>query len=267
MAVANDALLHLKQIFSHGIRLSITNSNPASAFKNKHAGGTEISRNRNLNLKEIETTFTIFRKYKNNFVLENYIAMSILLILGVRKTELTQAKWEEFNFKITDTNTEIIWELPAIRSKTGKPIAIPIPMQLNNLLKILKVLSLGSDYLFPSRRSGKKGHISDDTLNHALANLFGKRTGKANSSTGDVLGAAEIKYFVIHDLRRTCRTLLQVLKVTDNVAEKCLNHTLSGVKGVYNQYDYFDERKEALQKLADLVFPYIDNPDIFMNFK
>jgi hypothetical protein len=35
------------------------------------------------------------------------------------------------------------------------------------------------------------------------------------------------------------------------VAERCLNHKLKGVEGIYNQPDYFDERTEALSKLAE----------------
>ena len=261
-SIANDALLHLKQIFAHGIRLGVTNSNPASAFSNKQAGGTENSRNRHLNLEEIKKAFSVFRQYSTHFTTENYIAVVILLVTGVRKTELTQAPWNEFNIETFERDGGLIWKLPKERAKNGIPIVIPVADRLIPYFKLLKALSFGSKYVFPTRRAGKKGHISDDTLNHALTNLFGKKTGKLESSTGNVLGQAGIEYFQIHDLRRTCRTLLSSLEVNDNVAEKCLNHKIKGVSGIYNQYQYFDERKIALNKLAELVFPLIDNPKI-----
>ncbi len=261
-SIANDTLLHLKQIFSHGIRLGVTNSNPASAFTNKQAGGQEVSRERNLDLVEIEKVFTVFRRHCKHFVYENYIAAVILLITGVRKTELTQASWIEFNMDTIEQDGGLVWKLPKERAKNKIAITIPIPDLLVPYFKLLRALSFGSEYVFPSRRAGKKGYISNDTLNHALTNLFGKKTGKKESTTGDVLGQAGIEYFVIHDLRRTCRTLLSGLGIDTNVAEKCLNHKVKGVKGVYDQYQYFEERKKALQKLAELVFPLIDNPEI-----
>jgi integrase len=178
----------------------------------------------------------------------------------VRKSELTQAKWSEFDLK------KAIWDLPAERSKTGEAICISLPTQVLSWLQLLRIFGHGSDYVFPTRRAGKKGHISDDTLNHALSNLFGKRTGKPESSTGDVLGEAGIEHFVVHDLRRSCRTFLEELKVSDNVAEKCLNHKVKGIRGVYNKYQYFEERREALQKLADYIFPLLDDPRLMHTF-
>lgn len=261
-SIANDTLLHLKQIFACGIRLGVTNSNPASAFSNKQAGGTERSRKRHLELDEIETMFTVLRLHTKHFCHENYMALAILLMTGVRKTELTQALWSEFNIDTFKEDNGLVWKLPKERAKNETGIAIPIPDQLIPYFILLKRLSFGSEYVFRSRRAGKKGHISDDTLNHALTNLFGRKTGKRESTTGNVLGKAGIEYFVVHDLRRTCRTLLSSLDVDENVAEKCLNHKVTGIKGVYDQYQYFEERKSALQKLADKIFPLIDNPEI-----
>lgn len=39
------------------------------------------------------------------------------------------------------------------------------------------------------------------------------------------------------------------IKVPPHISERCLNHKIKGVEGVYNQYDYFDERKVALEKI------------------
>jgi hypothetical protein len=38
-----------------------------------------------------------------------------------------------------------------------------------------------------------------------------------------------------------------------HVAERCLNHKLKGVEGIYNRHVYFDERKAGLQSWADLL--------------
>jgi len=256
--IANDTLLTLKQIFNHGIRIETNKNNPAAAFSNKHAGGLEHARERFLSLEEVGKVFSVFRENPSHFAIENYIAVALLLVLGVRKTELTQAKWEEICFEKNE------WCVPAIRDKRGSAITIPIPHQMVNWFRTLKMLSMRSEFIFPTRRGGNKGHISDDTLNHAVNNLFGKKTGKRASSSRDQFSSIDVAHFTIHDLRRTCRTLLETLKVSERVAEKCLNHKVKGIVGVYNHYNYFDERKIALQKLADLVFPLIDNPKVYI---
>ena len=39
----------------------------------------------------------------------------------------------------------------------------------------------------------------------------------------------------------------------DPVAERALNHKIRGVEGIYDQHDYFSERKIALAKWAALL--------------
>lgn len=53
----------------------------------------------------------------------------------------------------------------------------------------------------------------------------------------------DVPNFTIHDFRRTARSHLAVLGVNPVVAERCLNHRIKGVEGIYNRYQYFDERK------------------------
>ena len=38
-----------------------------------------------------------------------------------------------------------------------------------------------------------------------------------------------------------------------HVAERCLNHKLKGVEGIYNRHDYFAERKAALEGWGQLL--------------
>ena len=54
-----------------------------------------------------------------------------------------------------------------------------------------------------------------------------------------------------HDLRRTTATRLAQAGIPDNVLKMILNHS-SGkdITGVYNQYKYFEERKQALGRLG-----------------
>jgi integrase len=60
----------------------------------------------------------------------------------------------------------------------------------------------------------------------------------------------DMAHFTVHDLRRTCRTLLARQGTLGHVAEPCLKHKLKGVEGIYNQHDYFEEREIALDTLS-----------------
>ncbi len=251
--VANDALGYCKQLFRHGIRLDLMKSNPADAFTVHHAGGVEQSRSRALAIDELTTVFRVFRENADQFTRENYLAAALLLVLGVRKGELIAAKWSEFS------DDGKLWNIPEERSKTGVAITIPLPSVAIAWLEELHLRACGSEYVFPARRASKRrGYISDDTLNHALAKLFGLKV-RPGEPPANKLGEAGIEHFTIHDLRRTCRSLLASAGVPGHVAERCLNHKLKGVEGIYDRYDYLDERREALQKIADQLTPIIDH--------
>ncbi len=64
--------------------------------------------------------------------------------------------------------------------------------------------------------------------------------------------------FTPHDLRRTVATRMNQLGVQVQVVEKILNHSMSGVLGIYNQYDYADERIEAMERWADALTSVVD---------
>jgi integrase len=249
---ANDALGHCKQLFRHAIRLDLMKSNPAEAFTVHQAGGVEQSRIRALTIDELKTVFSVFRENKSQFTRENYLAAALLLTLGVRKGELIAATWDEL-----DINARL-WDLPKERNKTGVDISIPLPSITVGWLEELHMRACGSEYIFPSRRASKRrDYISDDTLNHALGNLFGLKV-RPGVPPENKLGNAGVDHFTIHDLRRTCRSLLAGAGVPAHIAERCLNHKIKGVEGIYDRYDYLEERREALQKIADQLAPIIN---------
>jgi len=235
--IANDCLLYCKRLFRHAVKLDLRTSNPAEAFSLNDAGGAEKSRTRALSLKELEQVFEVFRNNTDQFARENYLATALLVVLGVRKVELIGAKWEEFDFD------KALWQLPKERSKMGETLTIPLPPQVIEWLKELQTRSHGKEYVFPKRRaSQRQGHMSADTLNAAIGKLFQQ-------------GKMPVPHFTIHDLRRTCRSLLASQGVPAHIAERCLNHKIKGVEGIYDRYDYLDERREALNKIAFLLKP------------
>ena len=247
--IANDALMYCKQLFRHGIRLDLIGTNPAEAFTVQHAGGVEKSRSRSLSIDELAKVFATFRDNANQFTRENYLALALLLVLGVRKGELIAAKWSEFDIDAQ------LWNMPEERSKTGVAITVPLPPVIIDWLEELHLRACGSEYVFPNRRTSKRfGHISPDTLNAAVKKLFDQNK-------------LPVDHFTVHDFRRTCRSLLASAGVPGHVAERCLNHKLKGVEGIYDRYDYLDERREGLQKIADQLTPIINPMDNVTSFR
>ncbi|WP_417763506.1 tyrosine-type recombinase/integrase [Shewanella sp.] len=240
--IANDALLYCKQLFNHGIKLDLLSANPASAFSVSDAGGVEQSKDRALTIEEVTQFFKVAKENSVSFARDNYLACALLVTLGVRKSELTEAKWQEFDL------TNQVWKLPKERSKSGVGINIPLPPIVLEWLKELEMRACGSEYVFPNRRSAKNPHMGSDTLNRAITKLFGHEAGKKKQPP-NLMG--DMAHFTVHDLRRTCRTLLAKQSTPGHIAERCLNHKLKGVEGIYNQHDYFEERKEALTKLSE----------------
>jgi integrase len=59
-----------------------------------------------------------------------------------------------------------------------------------------------------------------------------------------------MKRFSLHDLRRTVRTHLSRLGVSEVVAELVLGHALKGLQARYNVYGFAQEKRDALENWA-----------------
>jgi integrase len=238
--VANDAMRYLFRMFHFAVKRKWIESNPVYGFEIADAGGTEVSRDRWLNREELAALAQSMRETPT-FGRLNELAVWLLLALCVRKMELLSAKWSEFDLD------KAVWVLRPSRTKTNLAIDIPLAPPVIEWLQELKVFACGHAHLFPARRlihmkaglprKNRFEHVSPDTLNVALKRL----------SLGDV------EHFTVHDMRRTARTHMAALGIDRFVAERALNHKVRDVEGVYNQYDYFDERKRALDRWARLL--------------
>lgn len=247
--VANDVLDLLKNLFKHAIQLNITLNNPASAFSYKDAGGHESSRERVLTIDEVEQAFSVFRKYPESFTRDNYLACCLLVVLGVRKSELIQAPWHEFDLD------NAVWHLPKERTKKNfRAIKIPLPSLAVEWLKELRVRSHGSSYVFPARRKSSKPYMGSDTINSAINSLFGIDRSKKVQPPNRM---GDLEHFRVHDLRRTFRSIAAGMKFQDDHLERCLNHQISKLDEIYNKHDFFEERKEIHQAVCIKITKYL----------
>lgn len=232
--IANDVLRLVRKIFDYGFKRRLVTANPAAPFDLSDAGGQEKPRDRALSRDELVSLFAAMRKAKG-FSRQNELTVKLLLLLAVRKQEIVGAQWAEFDLD------GAVWHLPAERTKTGAALDIPLPAPAVEWLRELRQLACGSDYVLPARKAQARmlPHIAESTINVAL--------GKVRPHM------PESAPFTIHDFRRTARTHLAALGVASDIAERCLNHKLKGVEGIYNRHDYFDERRNALDLWAKFL--------------
>jgi integrase len=130
-----------------------------------------------------------------------------------------------------------LWTLPAARTKNAREHAIPLSLQAWALIEGRPQFA---DCPFVFSADGKKP-------------VTGWAKAKVRISTRAGVAADSWR---LHDLRRTCASGMQKLGVQVPVIERTLNHvsgTFRGIVGVYQQHDYADEVRIALQKWADRV--------------
>lgn len=233
--IANSVLRWVRRIFDYGIKRHMLEINPTGAFEIADAGGQEKSRERWLTRDELIRFFQAMRMAKG-FSRENELTMKLILCLCCRKMEMCGAPWAEFDLD------NAVWHLSAERVKNGDAIDIPLPPPAVEWLRELRAIAgREAKWVLPARKMQHRmaPHIQESTLPVALA--------KVRWEMADVPG------FTIHDFRRTARTHLAALGVDPVVAERCLNHRIRGVEGIYNRHQYFDERRAALALWADLL--------------
>ncbi|MDH3672695.1 MAG: tyrosine-type recombinase/integrase [Gammaproteobacteria bacterium] len=224
----------VKRLFAYAIARQVADSNPAAAIQARYIA-TARSRNRVLTRDEIGDVMRMI--YRSSMRTANKLALHLLLITMVRKTELTEARWEHVNREHSE------WHIP--ETKSGKPLIVYLSEQAKWLFEELQAMAGDSPYVLPSRSSPKKP-IAASTLNHAL----------------EALGITRSRGFVIHDLRRTASTHLHEAGFPSDVIEKALNHAIGGVRGVYNRAEYAEQRRLMLQQWADMVEQWMQGAEV-----
>ena len=230
MHVASLVLIALSRIFKHGIAKHVALTNPCLGIT--ASAICDAPKPTRLRLKLSEDELRVVLPELPSIGVENALAIKILLSTCVRTNELVKAEWADIDFEkaewiITDTN-----------SKTRKGFTIPLPPAIVGWFDELKHHACGSKYVLPSR-AGKQTHIALLTIAAALNKLCKK--------------LESVRRFTPHDLRSTARSHLTGLGVNLIVAERCLNHSLGGLVGIYDQHDYMTERRAALELWCDFI--------------
>lgn len=204
---------------------------------------SEVKRDRVLSDYEVKLLLTALREEDAAFA----IPLKLLLLTGMRRSEVFEAPWDEFDLSAGD------WLLPAERSKNGLPHMVPMPAAMLAVIGQIERTAC-SPLLFASKRT-PMNPVSGITK--VLNRVRGRM---ADIATMD---GRTIPHWRLHDLRRTVATGMSALRGADgkpliapHEVEAVLNHvsgSRASVAGIYNRHAYYAEKKRALDLWAKKI--------------
>ncbi|MDB5855094.1 MAG: Integrase [Herminiimonas sp.] len=220
------------QVFEHAMLKFKVDSNPVSQLKRWAEIPPRINRP-HLNENEIHAFIEALDAYRGFPITK--LAAKLLLLTFVRKTEIIEAKWEEFDIQ----NAK--WLIPAERMKMREPHVVPLSAQALQTIKEIRTCSNASAYLFPKSSTDLKP-LSRTALNNMFAKVANKKyKGK----------------FSPHGIRATASTWLNEQGFRHDVIERQLAHSeRNQVRASYNHADYLQERREMMEAWANFLFAH-----------
>ena len=238
---ANRVLAYLKAFFGWAVGRGYLEVSPAAGISKP---SREVARERTPSVDEIVEIWDAARELGYPFG----PAISLLLLTASRRDEVGGMHLDEVSGDPDGKGG--CWTLPAGRSKNGRAIRMPIVPAARRILdEAIAARDVDGPYVFSttgrspvSGWSRAKARI--DTIIHA------RRRGRG--VLDDMPG------WRLHDLRRAFATAAcDVLQIDPAIADRCLNHvgasTTSVISRVYARNELFDQRREALEKWAELL--------------
>lgn len=152
-------------------------------------------------------------------------ALEFLILTASRTSEVLNAEWSEVDHE------KNIWVIPAERMKAGKEHRIPLVAQSIEVLKQVKLFTLGK-YIFPS---GNK----DKALSNMAMSMLARRMG--------------YKDITVHGFRSTFRDYIAEKTEYDfHTAEAALAHKLTDrVAAAYARTDLLEKRIRMMSDWAN----------------
>lgn len=221
-AQANRAAVIIRQLFSYAVDRHDLQHNPAANLKSP---AKATRRKRTLDRAEIGI---IWRACE----LAGYPyghALRLALCTGQRIGEIGGMRWSDIEDEYW-CNAE---------NKTDQRIDIYLGSHASRIIKDCPRIS---KYVLSATGHGP---IRSDTWSGAMARYIRPRVELA---ARELKHDTEIKHWTAHDLRRTVRSgLTGWAGVSPDTAERVLNHSIGGIRKVYDHADYKPHVAEALK--------------------
>ena len=250
---ARNLLGHLKTFFGWAIERGAygLESSPCQFIKSARIIGERQSDDRTLSDEELFA----FWGATGHMAYPYGPLYRLLLLSGLRLNEVADAVWSEFD------RAKGIWTIPASRMKgknsKARPHSVPITADILTILESLPRFN-GGEYLFSTTNGESPVWVSDKVKRRLDAAMLDTLQELARQR-GDHPRNVKLPAWVNHDLRRTLRSRLSELRVSPDVAEAILAHVKPGIRGVYDRYEYFDEKRHVLElwakRLRDIATP------------
>lgn len=218
---ANRFYSLLSVMFKPALKLGWIDAHPLQHIDKP--GGTESARKRILSDDEIRELWPYFNKLRPN----PRDMLQLGLLTAQRPGEIAAMRWEDVDLG------EKVWTQHD--TKNGSVHLTPL-VGAAYAIFLARWEGQTEGWVFPSKHNRAKGAVDGRSKDTKSAR---QRVQRDSGITG----------WTAHDLRRTARTIMSRLKIDQHIRERVLNHSQGGIVGVYDQYDYLDEKKSALQKL------------------
>jgi integrase len=180
--------------------------------------GEAVKRNRYLDDDELRAVWSAAEGTFGSLI-------KLLLLTGQRKEKVASMRWEDLDGDV--------WTIPAESREKGNAGQLTLPDVALEIINTQPRFE-SNPYVFAGTGTA---HISG--WSKRKRQLDAKLTG--------------VNPWVLHDLRRTARSLLSRAGVRPDISERVLGHAIAGVEGTYDRHSYAEEKAHALRALASLI--------------
>jgi integrase len=163
---------------------------------------------------------------------------------------LTAQRREKIATMKRDNIKDGVWTIAAEKGEKGNGGKLALPQMALDLIEAQPRIA-NNPYVFAGSARGRRHGSRSGPV---AFNSWSQRKQELDE---------ELNFeqpWVIHDLRRTARSLLSRAGVSSEIAERVLGHAIAGIEGIYNRHSYDEEKAEALNKLASLIDRIIHPP-------
>ena len=276
---AERMLSELRQMYRWAIKRNpwrglLTEGNPAELIETAHvvpADYTPGIRTRTLSADEIRELRSIFATMQANYeaapnkrstdrpvLHETRLATWLCLSTACRIGELLMARWEHIDLDIGE------WVVPKENTKTKVEWRVLLSDFALRQFKALHELTGETEWCFPARAPGR----GESPIAHVCVKSVSKQIGDRQMQFKNrkplkhrrhdnslVLADGKNGAWTPHDMRRTAATMMQALRISAEVIDRCQNHVQAGskVRRHYLHHDYVEEKREAWRLLGQRI--------------
>jgi len=191
----------------------------------------EIERERDLSDAEIAAVWRTLhdsRIAKKDFSSIREIFL-LMLFTGQRIGSVCRMRWDALDLERAE------WRFFATDAKNSRPFIVPLVASALSLLSA-RASATSSEFVFPGRTKGAAKPIYTGSIERWV------RRHEHRFRIADV----PIPAWNPHDIRRTVRTGLSVLRIGSDTAELCIGHVPPKLTRTYDRYTQLQEKRDAL---------------------